>query len=75
MEAEMDKNVGTADRLVRALIVLLTSIAFLKGWLKGKFGLLLILGGASLISSVMSGYCPLYEQLGITTAPEQKASH
>ena len=71
----MDKNVGTADRLVRALIVLLTSIAFLKGLLKGKLGLLLALGGASLISSVMSGYCPLYEQLGITTALEKKASH
>jgi hypothetical protein len=71
----MEKNVGTADKLVRSLIVLLTSIAFLKGWLKGKLALLLVLGGGSLISSVMSGYCPLYEQLGITTAPEQKASH
>ncbi len=71
----MEKNVGTADKIIRSLIILLTSIAFLKGWLKGKLGLLLMLGGGSLLSSVMSGYCPLYEQLGITTAPEQKTSH
>ena len=71
----MEKNVGRADRIARLIIVLLTSVAFLKGWLKGKLGLVLILGGASMISSVVSGYCPLYEQLGVTTAPEQKASH
>lgn len=41
----MDKNVGTADRIVRLIIVLLTSVAFLKGWLKGKLGLLIVLGG------------------------------
>jgi hypothetical protein len=75
VEADMDKNVGTADRIVRLIVVLLTSVAFLKGWLKGKLGLLIVLGGASLISSVVSGYCPLYEELGVTTAPEQKASH
>jgi hypothetical protein len=75
VEADMEKNVGTADRIARLIIVLLTSVAFLKGWLKGKLGLLIVLGGASLISSVASGYCPLYEELGVTTAPEQKASH
>jgi hypothetical protein len=75
LEADMEKNVGTVDRAIRFAIVLLTSFAFLKGWLKGKLGLVIVLGGASLISSVASGYCPLYDQLGITTAPEQKASH
>ena len=71
----MDSNVGMADRIVRLVIVLITAVAFLKGWLKGKIGLLIVIGGASLISSVVSGYCPLYEQLGITTAPEKKAGH
>lgn len=71
----MEKNVGIIDRVVRLLIVVITAVAFLKGWLKGKKGLLIMMAGTSLISSVASGYCPLYEQLGITTAPEEKTGH
>jgi hypothetical protein len=71
----MQKNVGIIDRIIRAIIVIFASCAFLKGWLKGKAGLVVILGGAALISSVISGYCPLYEQIGISTAPEEKAGH
>lgn len=71
----MGKNVGIADRIVRLLIVVITAVAFLKGWLKGKKGLVVAMAGFSLISSVISGYCPLYEQLGIATAPEEKSGH
>lgn len=69
----MEQNVGLPDRLVRLAFVMVTIVACLKGWLKGKAGLLLVVAGA-LLSSVISGYCPLYEQLGMSTN-EPKKTH
>ncbi|MBN1636852.1 MAG: DUF2892 domain-containing protein [Deltaproteobacteria bacterium] len=62
----MEENVSTLDRVVRAVVAILIIVLYLKGWIKGLAGLLLVVSGA-LLSSVLSGYCPLYEQLGIST--------
>ncbi|MBN1473163.1 MAG: DUF2892 domain-containing protein [Syntrophaceae bacterium] len=62
----MQKNVGTADKIVRTLVALLIIAAYLLGMLPGIAGLLLIISG-SLLSSVMSGYCPLYTKIGVNT--------
>lgn len=62
----MEENVSTLDRVVRAVVATLIIVLYLKGWIKGLAGLLLVASGA-LLSSVLSGYCPLYEQLGIST--------
>lgn len=68
----MLNNVGPQDRMVRLGVGIVLIALYLLGWLKGKAGLLLLLAG-SLLSSAASGYCPLYEQLGITTQePEKK---
>lgn len=61
----MVRNVGTLDRAGRALLsFLLLGYAWNK---PGKAGTVAALNAGMLISSVISGYCPLYEQLGLNT--------
>lgn len=62
----MEKNVGMADRIARTIISLLIIAAYLWGMLPGLAGLLLVISGM-LISSVVSGYCPLYTMIGVKT--------
>ena len=62
----MVKNVGTVDKIIRTIVALLIIAAYLWGMLPGIAGLLLIISG-SLLSSVMSGYCPLYTKIGVNT--------
>ncbi len=62
----MENNVGTADKVIRVIVAFLIIIAYLGGMLPGVAGLLLIVSG-SLLSSVVSGYCPLYKMIGVNT--------
>jgi hypothetical protein len=62
----MEKNVGMVDKIIRTIVALLIIAAYLWGMLPGIAGLLLIISG-SLLSSVMSGYCPLYTKIGVKT--------
>jgi hypothetical protein len=62
----MEKNVGMIDKAIRIIVALLIITAYLWGMLPGIAGLLLVVSG-SLLSSVMSGYCPLYTMIGWKT--------
>lgn len=62
----MEKNVGTIDKIIRVIIAVLIIVAYLQGMLPGVWGLLLVISGA-LFSSVVSGYCPLYTIIGVST--------
>jgi len=62
----MEKNVGMIDKAIRIIVALLIIAAYLWGMLPGIAGLLLVVSG-SLLSSVMSGYCPLYTMIGWKT--------
>lgn len=61
----MDRNVGTIDRIVRLVIAVLLIIANIAGWISGIAGLALAVLAGMLLSSVISGHCPLYGKLGI----------
>lgn len=61
----MVQNVGILDRAGRAL---LSCIMLAYAWKKpGKFAVLASCGAGMLVSSVASGYCPLYKLAGINT--------
>lgn len=61
----MNRNVGTIDRIVRLIIAIFFIVANATGWLGGIVGLVLAVIAGMLLSSVASGYCPLYATLGI----------
>ncbi|MDI6829754.1 MAG: DUF2892 domain-containing protein [Actinomycetota bacterium] len=61
----MQQNVGTLDRLARAALALgLLSLAWNR---PGKPAVIAALNAGLLISSVASGYCPLYQLLKVNT--------
>lgn len=63
----MTKNMGSADRAIRAVLgIVLLIAAFSAGWSTLWVVLALIVGAAMLGTAAM-GYCPPYSLLGIKT--------
>ena len=60
----MERNVGTIDRVIRLVIAIVLIAANAAGWITGITGLVLAVIAGMLLSSVASGYCPLYTRLG-----------
>jgi Inner membrane protein YgaP-like, transmembrane domain len=64
----MKPNVGNMDRAARSgLAILLLAYSLKK---PGKLGTIAACNAGMLISSVISGYCPLYKIIGMDTAGE-----
>ena len=61
----MERNVGTIDRIVRFMVAVFFIAANIAGWITGIAGTVLAVIAGMLLSSVISGYCPLYVKLGI----------
>jgi hypothetical protein len=67
----MNKNMGSADRIIRVLIAAAVAILYFSGTITGTLGLvLLIAGGVLLLTSVVS-FCPLYAPFGIRTCAKK----
>ena len=63
----MNRNVGTVDRVVRALLgVGALALAGTLGWSSTGAIVLLVLAGILLVTAAL-GFCPLYRLLGIST--------
>lgn len=61
----MERNVGTLDRIVRALLAVgLLALAWRK---EGKLGVVAACNAGMLLSSAASGYCPLYKPFNFST--------
>jgi hypothetical protein len=63
----MNKNMGTADRVIRILIAAIFAILYFTGVIKGTLGIvLLVLAVVFLLTSIIS-FCPLYAPFGLST--------
>jgi fatty acid desaturase len=61
----MEKNMSTADRLIRVLVAIVVVGLYFAGALSGGVALvLLVLAGVFLLTSFM-GFCPIYYLLGL----------
>ena len=68
----MIKNMGTADRIIRVLVVAVIFILNYLGYLTGTVGIIAgIVGGIFLLTSIIS-FCPLYKLVGLNTCPAKK---
>ena len=61
----MNRNIGIIDRVGRIIIAVLFIVANVVGWVNGITGLILAVLAGMLLSSVISGHCPLYAMFGI----------
>ncbi len=65
----MKKNMGSADRIIRAIIAAVIGVLYFTGTISGTLGIiLLVLAGVFLLTSFIS-FCPLYAPFGISSCP------
>jgi hypothetical protein len=64
----MDRNVGTMDRAVRALVGILALLgAFVLGWFSGWMVWAAAAVGVIMLGTAAIGFCPLYRLVGVNT--------
>ncbi|MGQ8336580.1 YgaP family membrane protein [Sunxiuqinia sp. A32] len=70
----MKKNMGIADRTVRAIIAIVIAILYYTEVISGTLGIvLLVLGCIFLLTSIIS-LCPLYLPFGCNTIKKEKTT-
>jgi len=63
----MKKNMGGADRIIRALIAAVAVALYFTGVVTGAIGIvLMVVAGVFLLTSFVS-FCPIYAPFGIST--------
>lgn len=68
----MTKNMGTIDRLIRAVLALVIGYLWWTGTISGTLGIVLaVLAVVFLLTSAIS-FCPLYRPLGLSTCGKAK---
>ncbi|HNQ86226.1 MAG TPA: DUF2892 domain-containing protein [Deltaproteobacteria bacterium] len=67
----IEQNVGTVDRLVRAVLALCILVFLMVRGKVSFFTAASLLVGGMLLSSATSGVCSLYTELGISTLKEE----
>jgi len=71
----MKRNMGTTDRLIRALVVapVLVIVAWLIGF-ASIVGVILVVLAAVMVATAAVGFCPLYLPLHLSTDRDHPAS-
>lgn len=63
----MEKNMGDADRVIRAVIAVVLALLLVLGVVKGAAAWVLGILAVVLLGTSVVGYCGLYKVLGICT--------
>jgi len=63
----MKPNVGTVDRIIRAVLAIILAVLYFSGTVTGTLGIImLVLAGVLLLTSLIS-FCPLYAPFKFST--------
>ena len=68
----MKKNMGTIDRIVRAVIVVVIAVLIIAGVLKGAAAIILGILAAVFLLTTFVSFCPLYLPFKISTAKKDR---
>ena len=63
----MKKNMGTADKAIRLLVVVVIAILFITKVLTGTLAIILLVLAAIFLLTSFISFCPLYLPFGINT--------
>ena len=63
----MQKNVGSIDRAIRALVGIALLAVFFFGGVEGTLGIVALVIGIVMLGTAAIGWCPPYSLLGINT--------
>ena len=65
----MKKNVGSIDRIIRALVGIAALAAYFLGYATGTLGIVALVVGVVMLGTAAIGWCPPYALLGINSCP------
>lgn len=68
----MKKNMGSADRIIRLVIVAIISGLYFTNVINGTLGLILIILAAIFVLTSFISFCPLYTIFGLSTCATKK---
>ena len=63
----MKKNLGSADRLIRALLAVIVAFLYFTGEIKGTAAMVLGLFAIIFVATSTVGFCPLYAPFKLST--------
>ena len=63
----LTKNMGTADRIIRALLAALLAWLYFSGTVTGVLGIILVVVGVVLLLTSLVGFCPIYAPFKFST--------
>lgn len=70
----MAKNMGRADRVIRILVALAIVVLYLSGTIGGTLAIVLGLVAAVFLITGLTGSCPGYRPLGLSTCGDSTDS-
>ena len=68
----MEKNMGSADKIIRLIIAAVVAFLFYNGTISGTFGIVLLVFAAVFVFTSLISFCPLYKIFGFNTCPVKK---
>lgn len=69
----MTANVGTADRVIRAVLAVVAAIVGFSVGAGSVLGIVLLVIAAVLLVTAAVGFCPLYRLVGLSTAKAKQS--
>lgn len=63
----MKTNMGSTDRLIRAVVALVLAVLYGTGTLSGTLGIVALVVAAVFLLTSFVSFCPLYTLVGINT--------
>ena len=63
----MKKNEGNLDRIIRVILAVVLGYLYFTGITSGVLGIILLVVGAILLLTALTGICPLYMLLKLNT--------
>lgn len=65
----MTANVGSTDKVIRLVLALAAVVVAFVAGISSVLGIVLLVVGAVLGVTALTGFCPLYRVLGMSTCP------
>lgn len=67
----MKKNMGSTDRIVRAVIAVAIVLLYFNNVVTGTLGIVLLVLAAVFLLTAFVGFCPLYLPFGLSTCKRE----
>ena len=68
----MKKNMGMADRVIRALIAVIIGVLYFTGTIAGTLGIVLLVVACILLLTAVLSFCPLYLPFKLSTGKKEE---